>query len=281
MNLPTLSIIDHLFSHAYSSSNWFKPKHFNWKFNPVESELLEDSIFITDMDVMKVDSLNIPVNVKKYAWLVESPVITPNSYQYVYENATKFDKVFTHSKKILDSHSNAYLLPIGGCHIEEADIHLEHHKSKLVSMMYSYKNFVGGHGIRHEIASKYSTVIDVMGSGKTGAHVPKIESCRDYAFSVVVENCKEGYYFTEKIVDCFLTGTVPIYWGSDYIGDFFNKEGFLTFSTVEELYSVVRDRDYLVNFYTDHVNEIVENYEKALKYKVAEDFLYETYKTIL
>lgn len=273
---PVYSIIDKLFSHAYSSSNWFKPTHFIWDFQLIQG----DFVFITDLDIPNIDNYHFS-EMKKYAWLVESPAVTPQSYEYVFNNSKKFDKIFTHSKKILDACDNAYLLPIGGCHIDQPDICLDHRKTKLVSMMYSYKNFAQGHGMRHEIASKYSNIVDVMGSGKTGQHLSKIESCRDYAFSVVVENCKDGYYFTEKIVDCFLTGVIPIYWGTDYIGDFFNKDGFITFNNVDELYSIIKDQNYLVDFYTNHMDEVYENYDNALKYKIAEDYLYTNYKNIL
>lgn len=35
----------------------------------------------------------------------------------------------------------------------------------------------------------------------------------DYEFSVAIENCVEQGYFTEKIADCILTNTTPIYYG--------------------------------------------------------------------
>lgn len=269
------SIKDNLFSHAYSTSNWFKPSYFEWDFINQHS----DFVFLTDNNVFDV---NLPqyANIKKYAWLVESPAVTPKSYSFVKNNSHLFDKIFTHSEYLLQN-NNAYLLPIGGCHLDENDITLDNTKDRLISMMYSNKNFATGHNIRHEIASKYSNLIDVMGSGVNGTHVNKIESCRNYAFSVVIENCKEGYYFTEKIVDCFLSGTIPVYWGTDHIGDFFKKEGFLTFNTIDELYNIIKNQQYLIEFYTNHMNDIIENYNLALNYKIAEDYLYTKYSNIL
>jgi hypothetical protein len=272
---PKYAIKDALFSHAYSTSNWFKPSHFEWDFQ----NLHNDFVFFTDNNVQ--DAIQPQYQTyKKYAWLVESPAVTPNAYKYVKDNAHIFDKVFTHSEYLLEN-ENAYLLPIGGCHLDEKDIHLDHVKDRLVSMMYSNKNFASGHGLRHEIASKYSHLVDIMGSGVNGTHVSKIESCKDYAFSIAIENCKEGYYFTEKIVDCFLSGVIPIYWGTDYIGNFFKKEGFLTFNTIEELYDIIKDQQYLIDFYTNHMSDIVENYNLALNYKIAEDYLHTKYSNIL
>lgn len=269
------SIKDNLFSHAYSTSNWFKPTYFEWDFQNQHN----DFVFLTDHNLFEVNSPQYK-DVKKYAWLVESPAVTPQAYEYVKHNAHLFDKIFTHSEYLLQN-DNAYLLPIGGCHLDESDITLEHTKDRLVSMMYSNKNFATGHNLRHEIASKYSHLIDIMGSGVDGRHVKKIESCKEYAFSVVIENCKEGYYFTEKIVDCLLSGVIPIYWGCEHIGQFFNQDGLLTFNTTDELYNIVKDQQMLIDFYTNHMDQIIENYHLALKYKIAEDYLYLNYKNIL
>lgn len=266
---PKISIIDNLFSHAYSSSNWFKPTYFEWDFKNIDGDI----IFFTDNNLHKADSFS---NIKKYAWLVESPAVTPHAYNYIYENWNKFDKIFTHSKKILEK-PNAYLLPIGGCHIDEKDISLQHQKNKLVSMMYSFKRFAPGHEIRFEIANNLSNMINIMGSGQTGVHVPKIESCKNFKFSIVIENCKEDFYFTEKIIDCFLTGVIPIYWGCASIGNFFNKNGFFTFNNSEEVAEIVKDEEFLIKFYEENKKAIKENFDLALKYKIAEDYLWEKY----
>jgi len=272
---PKYAIKDSLFSHAHSTSNWFKPTFFEWDFTNTHG----DFIFFTDNN-MQDATLPQYQPYKKYAWLVESPAVTPRAYAYVKEHPQIFDKIFTHSEYLLEN-ENAYLLPIGGCHLDEVDITLEHNKDRLISMMYSNKNFASGHGLRHEIASKYSHLIDVMGSGVDGRHVKKIESCKNYAFSVVIENCKEGYYFTEKIIDCFLSGVIPVYWGCEYISQFFNAEGFITFNSAEELYEIVKDPQYLIDFYTDHMDHIVENYNLALNYKIAEDYLFTKYNDVL
>lgn len=275
MSLPKFSIRDRLFSHAFSTSNWFKPTYFEWDFKNLSGEF----VFLTDHNVFEVQNPDFD-GFKKYAWLVESPVVTPNSYKFVLENPTLFDKIFTHSEEILNN-PNAYVVPIGGCHLDEEEIGLKYEKSKLVSMMYSHKNFASGHGLRHDIAQKYSHLIDVMGSGKTGNHVKKIESCRDYAFSVVIENCRSGYYFTEKIIDCFLSGVIPIYWGSPRISEFFNAEGFFTFDTLEDLHNIVKNPNALVDFYNSKEKEVIENYQRALQYKIGEDYLYLKYVSIL
>ena len=43
-------------------------------------------------------------------------------------------------------------------------------------------------------------------------------------FSIATENAAVDNYFTEKLMDCFLTKTVPIYYGSSNIGEFFIRD---------------------------------------------------------
>lgn len=46
-------------------------------------------------------------------------------------------------------------------------------------------------------------------------------------FSVAMENVINDGYYTEKLLDCFLTGTIPIYWGTEKILNIFDKDGIL------------------------------------------------------
>ena len=263
------SIKDDMFSHAFSSSGWHNPTFFEWDRVTQHGDIL----FFTDTSV--VCAPQIP-SLKKYAWLIESPVVTPHAYQFVKDNPTIFDKIFTHSNEILEL-PNSHLVPIGGCLIDDIDISVNHGKTKLISMMYSFKRFAPGHELRYQIVNRYSDFIDIMGSGKTGVTVKKINSCKDYAFSIAIENCKKDYYFTEKIIDCFLTGTVPIYWGCPSIGKFFNLDGFFTFDTIDDLHKIIGDQNMLMDFYGEKSDILLENYERALKYKIAEDYLYLNY----
>jgi hypothetical protein len=62
----------------------------------------------------------------------------------------------------------------------------------------------------------------------------------DYTFSVAIENCVEDGYFTEKLTDCILTNTTPIYYGCPSIDKFF--DGIYTLSnldTIDELGAII------------------------------------------
>jgi len=60
-------------------------------------------------------------------------------------------------------------------------------------------------------------------------------------FHIAIENCSIKNYFTEKIVDCFQTRTVPIYYGCKNIGDFFNEYGIIQCHSLEDIIRVCNE----------------------------------------
>jgi hypothetical protein len=49
----------------------------------------------------------------------------------------------------------------------------------------------------------------------------KKDGLLDYKYSIAIENCTEEGYFTEKLTDCILTDTIPIYFGCPNIKEYF------------------------------------------------------------
>jgi hypothetical protein len=45
-------------------------------------------------------------------------------------------------------------------------------------------------------------------------------------FALAIENHSAPHYWTEKVADCFLAGTFPIYWGAPNLADYFPREAF-------------------------------------------------------
>ena len=55
-----------------------------------------------------------------------------------------------------------------------------------------------------------------------------------YKFIICFENTKEDNYITEKIINPFLAGTVPIYWGTESRNDIFNQDAYLAWDEVSD-----------------------------------------------
>jgi hypothetical protein len=54
-----------------------------------------------------------------------------------------------------------------------------------------------------------------------------IKFISQYKFIITMENSKNKTYITEKILHGFAANTIPVYWGSDHITDYFNEERFI------------------------------------------------------
>jgi len=74
-------------------------------------------------------------------------------------------------------------------------------------------------------------------------------------FSIIVENSQEINYFSEKLIDCLLSKTIPIYWGCPNICDYFDCNGFILFSDENELVEKINKID---------INKIYDEYEKYI-----------------
>lgn len=104
----------------------------------------------------------------------------------------------------------------------------------------------------------------------------KQEFLSKYKFSLAFENAK--YYVTEKIVDAFGAGTIPIYWGDPNIGRDFNTKAFINcheYDNFEAVIEKIKEIDNDDELYLKMMQEkafitpvSVEDHQKRL-----EDFL--------
>lgn len=100
-------------------------------------------------------------------------------------------------------------------------------KEKNISIVCYSKTITDMQKVRHRIADivKKDKSVDCYGDYFGNYIENKSQSLDDYRFSVVVENDITPFYFTEKILDCFASMTIPIYIGATKIGNFYNEDG--------------------------------------------------------
>lgn len=63
---------------------------------------------------------------------------------------------------------------------------------------------------------------------------------KGYRFSIAFENCSHPGYTTEKIVQAFGAGNIPIYWGDPLIAETFNRESFINCHDYDDWDGVVK-----------------------------------------
>lgn len=102
-----------------------------------------------------------------------------------------------------------------------------------------------------------------IGSPISGGSREKVDFLSKYKFNIAFENESKPGYTTEKIVEAFLAGTVPIYWGNPLIAEEFNPESFINAHD----FPVERD---LLN-YIIHLDRNALQYERTRKAPVFSD----------
>ena len=254
---------DSAFAHCIFSNNPMPPKQLTDKVEWIRDGLFteEDTVVWTDIDIPK----SINRKGKNIAWLVEAWDHIPHLYNFVKDNADKFEAIWTHDRVLLEL-PNAVKLPFGGCWIDDFDWGM-HPKSKDFSIIASAKRQHPGHVQRHQVIAGSQGRVDVFGGGYNPLD-DKIDGLRDYRYHFCIENIRRDYWFTEKLIDCFVTGTLPLYWGCPSIGDFFNTDGMLCYESVSELPAILKTCT--PEYYESKLPAMEENLELAKKYRLAE-----------
>lgn len=243
------------------------PANFEWYSGPEQYPVC----FFTDTQLAAADRIKCE---KKIAWLVEPPAIHPKIYKASFG---AFDHVLTYDRTLIARVGKALYYPFGATWILEKNIGI-HPKSKLISIVASEKHMTEGHRLRFEIIKEFGDKIDVY-----GRHIKpmecKSEALGDYMFSIAVQNCQVDDYFTDWIIDCFLQGTIPIYWGTRNISRYFNDKAIISFNTVDDLHEIIKTQ-VTQSYYDEHKKYLKENLEAAQQYRVAEDWMFEHYPHI-
>ena len=137
-------------------------------------------------------------------------------------------------------------------------------------MFSSSKNMCSGHTFRLDWVNKLKNKVDLFGRGFNALN-KKEDGIKDYMFSITIENDQYNSYWSEKILDCFACGTIPIYHGSPNISNFFNMDGIIMLDDDFDLNSLNEE------LYHSKTDVIKDNFERCLNYDVIEDIIYENY----
>ncbi len=210
----------------------------------------------------------IVTNTKNYGWLCESKTIIPSQYEWCRQNInilkTKFIKVFTHDVELSKLSDIFQLVQCSGkSFLKHGEIYT---KSKLVSMIASNKNMCDEHNYRQQLIKKFTNQCDHFGRGFNEIK-NKEDGLKDYCFSFALENATYPNMFTEKITDCFMTGTIPIYHGIENIGDYFNVDG------VIRLTDDFKIEDLSFELYKSKLSAVQENLKLSMDLLLSEDYI--------
>ena len=152
----------------------------------------------------------------------------------------RFFRVLTGDPALLAALPNAIEFPMGGTWVPHwREVSCE--KRAMCSLIASGKRSQAGHRLRHAVvdwARATSVDVEIMGRGYR-PFGDKAEGLAPYRYSVVIENVREPGYFSEKLVDALLCGTVPIYWGAPDVGRFFDVRAMVVCNGLEDVQRAV------------------------------------------
>jgi hypothetical protein len=263
-----IKIADSAFKHCLYHGQPLPPvdmsEYITWDWNVTENEEL---VFYTDNHIQSPKH----THKRRIAWLIEPYCKQPHNYEWLKRNYHLYDMVITHDHEMLDVDDRFVFVPHCGAWIEHENRHISHIKTKLVSMITSQKRNVPDHHKRHELISRHKNIIDVMGRGYIPIE-PISKGLIDYMFHIAMENQRRDFYFTEKLMNPLLVGTVPIYYGMPSIDKYFDTRGMILFNDINELNTILPELS--TELYQSLQPYIKINYELASEYILAEDWMF-------
>lgn len=117
-------------------------------------------------------------------------------------------------------------------------------KNRGISLITSNKSHFRGHRRRLDFVRRIreSLPIDCFGYGIRPLR-DKWDGISPYRYSIAVENFSSAHYWTEKLADCFLAWTMPVYYGCRNLSDYFPKESFIQIDIADprEAAAIIRE----------------------------------------
>ena len=93
----------------------------------------------------------------------------------------------------------------------------------------------------------------------------------DCMFHICIEGFRNDHYYSEKLIDCLITKTVPLYWGHTEINRYFREYGFITVNSVDDI--IEKCNQLTPDTYERMLPLVNDNYELGLKVYKYEDIL--------
>ena len=197
---------------------------------------------------------------------LEPPIIKDIRLELL-ENSPQFDIILAWHPQILERLPRAQKFVYGTTWIDLDTFKSD--KQNEISFLMSNKNITMGHSIRHHLYKGLHQLSHIYDFSfvclKTPPRIPKKDVIFEKAkFSIIIENDKIPNLITEKLIDCLVTRTVPIYWGAPNVGEFFDERGIISFDTIENFIKIL---DTLTPQLYDSLEDVIEkNYQLSFKY---------------
>lgn len=229
---------------------------------------------------------------------LEPEAIRPVEKQII-ENANNYDFILTFNDTVLKKCSNAYKYLFGMTRILPNDmnnININNKKFTITSVT-NDKLMTIGHHFRHSIYYKQEHILNIptnfflsndcrslpiiKNNPRLGGPCEsKIDLFKESQFSLVIENSRQINYFTEKLGDCLITKTIPIYYGCPNISEFFDVTGWIILDNESTDELIEKVKLLTPDYYLKYINIINKNFELVKQYIDLQENLNRTLRAI-
>ena len=195
-----------------------------------------DDVVDCDYFVMLNNCYTAPIQVRcppEHVWcLIQEPYV-PGMFDWLIEHNEHYARIFTHyipepAPRYVRSQP-ALNWAIDRSYDELAAMSMPS-KPKAISYVASNKTWLAGHrkrnALRDFLIQAAPDKVDIFGRG-TRPIASKWLGLAPYRYSIAIENTACSDYWTEKVSDCFLSWTVPLYDGCPNLEDYFPAEAFI------------------------------------------------------
>ncbi|WP_063728217.1 glycosyltransferase family 10 domain-containing protein [Kosmotoga sp. DU53] len=242
------------------------------KMTPNGSRSFNNVIFGTDINnpdaVLVINYPNKTVKLETYKEMIYLLFQEPGNFfytPYMHYVSRTYSKVFTHVDPLFANRSKRQKVFIGPVflpwHIEKNYDDLVNMKKpdkpKKLSCISSNKKSLPGHILRYKFVNyliEKKLECDYYGKGMNFVK-DKFDALSKYKYSIAIENCSKKDYFTEKLTDCFLSYTVPIYYGCTNLKNYFPENSFIQID--------IRDKEKAYKKIVEIINN--DNYESRIQ----------------
>lgn len=196
----------------------------------------------------------------------EPPNLYVDFFGMVQNNYKKFDLVLAYDERILNIPGiNAIeFCPVGSWISDDIDINKTNQISYLMSSKINGYDYHMRFMIMRWLQNNKLKDFEI----KWHRSPPRIPSKNEFfdsaMFNIACENQVMNNMFTEKLLDCFKTKTIPIYYGCQNIEKYFNPKGIIQFNTIEQFAEIMKNLT--PSLYYEMLPYAEENYERSREY---------------
>lgn len=230
-----------------------------------------------DIDIY-IDTTEYHPNSNLKIYFQSEPDEIHRCYSYLQDNHHKYDYILCYDNTRLPDCKNVIVRLCGSTWIKDLTMNEKQYK---ISNLCGWKRWTASQTQRIELyhaQMKFKQWPITFFRSSCGDILPdidnnpfiqqslesKIDLFRDFQFSIVIENTRERNCFSEKLIDCVITKTIPIYYGCSNIGEHFDITGWIILDSpniVNDLLDKLTILD--ETYYSKYIDVINANVEKA------------------